>query len=73
MKNLKTPYLKTSGRHLPAFALLCVAAISLGGTAARIEIRALPPGAAMAPAVRPAEARRSPAGERGPGQPGTIR
>ena len=31
MKNLKTPYLKASGRHLPAFALLCVAAISLGG------------------------------------------
>jgi hypothetical protein len=46
---------------------------ALGGAAARIEIRALPPGAAMAPAVRPAAARRRPAGERGPGQPGTIR
>jgi hypothetical protein len=46
---------------------------ALGGAAARIEIRALPPGAAMAPAVRPAVGRRRPAGQRGPGPDGTIR
>jgi hypothetical protein len=33
---------------------------ALGGAAARIEIRALPPGAAMEPAVRPATGRRTP-------------
>jgi hypothetical protein len=40
---------------------------ALGGAAARIEIRALPPGAAMEPAVRPA------AGRRAPRQPGASR
>ncbi len=47
---------------------------ALGAAAARIEIRALPPGAAMPPAVRPARARPGAggrrAGGRGPGQPG---
>jgi hypothetical protein len=39
---------------------------ALGGAAARIEIRALPPGAAMEPAVRPAAGRTA-------RQPGTSR
>jgi hypothetical protein len=44
---------------------------ALGAAAARIEIRALPPGAALPPAVPPRSGR-SRTGQHGAGQPGTV-